>query len=638
MENERARTIAEGQPSIRFLTRPGDTDAPGTPLPIDGEMSGIDLVTAAARAQPDAIALRENNVPMTYRSLMAAVDRLAGELAAAGAGTDVPVGICLDRSFDYIISILATSAVGAAFLPLDPAWPEERLRFVLGDARAPVLVTSSARSGHLTGASRTILRADARPREQGPRTSRPCAPIKAGTLAYIIYTSGSSGVPKGVEITHGNLLSLLRWHWEAFSVTRRDRASCIAGLGFDAAVWEIWPYLTVGASVSLPDENVRTSSAALQRWLVDEKISMAFVPTLLAEPMITATWPAHTALRYLLTGGDTLHVRPIDGLPFAVVNNYGPTECTVVATSGIVAPSDRSATLPAIGTPIVGTRIHILDERGAPARAGDIGEIYIGGSGVGRGYRHRPALTAEYFVPDPFALNDDEARLYRTGDLARRLPDGQIAFHGRRDNQVKIRGHRVELDEVSSALNNHPLVAQSAVVGCVDGANMRLAAYVVATPNAEPSASDLREFLASRLPDYMLPSAFVSLPALPLTASGKLDRAALPEPTAANTFAIGEYHEPASTLEGRLGQIVAGVLDLDHVGAEDNFFLLGGHSLLGAQVVMKARDAFGTELTLRDLFQAQTVRKLAAKIEQRMVERIEQMTEAEAAQLLSATG
>jgi len=339
-----------------------------------------------------------------------------------------------------------------------------------------------------------------------------------------------------------------------------------------------------------------------------------------------------------LTGGDTLHVRPIGGLPFAVVNNYGPTECTVVATSGVVAASDGGATLPAIGAPIAGTRIHILDDRGEPVDAGDVGEIYIGGDSVGRGYRHRPALSAENFVADPFAPNDRGARLYRTGDLARWLPDGQIAFHGRRDNQVKIRGHRVELDEISAALNHHPLVVQSAVIGRGDGAAMRLAAYVVATPHAALSASDLRAFLASRLPDYMLPSAFIGVPALPLTASGKLDRTALPAPTAANTLAVGEFHPLASTLEGRLGAIVAGVLELDQVGAEDNFFLLGGHSLLGAQVVMKARDAFGAELTLRDLFQAQTVRKLAAKIEQRIVERLEQMTEAEAARLLSAMG
>ncbi len=638
MEYERDGKIAKGRPPTRFLTCTGDEHALAIPHPIDAEMSGIDLVAAAARSQPDAIALRDTGVPMTYRRLMVTVDRLADEMAAAGVGTDVPVGICLDRSFDYIISILAASRAGAAFLPLDPVWPEERIRFVLGDARAPALITSSARSGQLTGATRTILCADAMPGKQGSSTTRPRAPIKAGNLAYIIYTSGSSGEPKGVEITHGNLLSLLRWHWEAFSVTRFDRASCIAGLGFDASVWEIWPYLTVGASVSLPKEAVRISSAALRQWLMDEKISMAFVPTPLAEPMITAAWPEHTTLRYLLTGGDTLHVRPINGLPFTVVNNYGPTECTVVATSGIVAPSDESATLPAIGTPIAGTSIHILDERGRPVRAGDVGEIHIGGSGVGRGYRNRPALTAERFVADRFAPNDAGARLYRTGDLARWLPDGQIAFHGRRDNQVKIRGNRVELDEISAALNHHTLVAQSAVIESGQEAGTHLAAYVVSTPNAVLSASELREFLAARLPDYMLPSVFVSVPTLPLTASGKLDRTALPEPTAANTLTTGEFHPLTSAFESRLGKIVAGVLELDHVSAADNFFLLGGHSLLGAQVLMKARDAFGVELTLRDLFQAQTVRKLAARIEQRIVERIEQMTEADAAQLLSAAG
>ena len=597
--------------------------------------SAIEMVGAAARSNPDAIALRADGARLTYRELMSSVERLADEMTDVGVDCDVPVGVCLERSFDYIIAVLAAARAGGAFLPLDPGWPAERLRFVLDHARAPVLVTSSSHRTQLADARRTILSPEAKARPQRGRRERNRRPaVGPRNLAYIIYTSGSTGQPKGVEITQANLLSLIAWHNEAFGVTPRDHASCVAGLGFDAAVWEIWPYLSVGACVSLPHETVRTSSEALRRWLIDEKISTAFVPTPLAELMIAAPWPADTALRTLLTGGDTLHVRPIAGLPFAVVNNYGPTECTVVATSGVVEPADGGARLPSIGRPIAGARIHILDEHDQPVRAGEVGQIYIGGTGVGRGYRASLELTAERFVADPFARNDVRAQLYRTGDLGCFLPDGQIAFHGRCDNQVKIRGHRVELDEISAALDRHPLIAQSAVVARGDGPEMRLVAYVVARSQTL-AAGELRDFLALRLPEHMQPSSFVGVSSLPLSTSGKLDRTALPPPTAANTLVDAQYSPPSSPVEDKLARIVAELLGLDHVGVEDNFFLLGGHSLLGTQLVLRARDAFGAELTLRDLFRAQTVAKLAVKIEQRIVERLEQMSEEEATRLLA---
>jgi len=592
------------------------------------------MVAAAARSHPEGIALRSKARKLTYRELMLSVEQLADELVDAGIGPDVPVGISLERSFDYVTAILAASSAGGAFLPLHPDWPDERVRFVLRDARAPLLITSSQKRARLADASWTVLSPQAKARPRRDRTSRTRPSVGSSNLAYIIYTSGSTGEPKGVEITHGNLLSLISWHREAFAVTARDRASCVAGLGFDAAVWELWPHLSVGASVALPDESVRTSSDALRQWLIEEKINIAFVPTPLAEPMISAPWPRETQLRFLLTGGDTLHVSPIAGLPFAVINNYGPTECTVVGTSGMVPPADGTASLPSIGRAIAGAQIHILDERMQPLRAGEVGEIYIGGTGVGRGYRGRPDLTAEKFVADPFA-RDQGARLYRTGDLGRLLPNGEVAFCGRRDNQVKLRGYRVELDEISAALDRHPLIAQSAVALSGGGPDASLIAYIVAKPRAAVTAGELRDFLASRIPDYMQPSTFVGLSALPLSASGKLDRAALPPPSAVNTLPNAQYSAPSSTVEGKLAAIVAELLRLDHVGAEDNFFLLGGHSLLGTQLVLRARDTFGADLTLRDLFQAQTVAKLAATIERRLVERLEQISDEEATTLLA---
>jgi amino acid adenylation domain-containing protein len=568
---------------------------------------------------------------MTYGELNSRATRLAEYLKSLGAGPEVAVGICLERSFDQIIAAFAVLKSGGAYVPLDPAWPLERLRSLLKDVQAPIVITSAPMAqdlGH-DGHFAVVPDRDAKAIASFDAHAAPVR-MRRKNLAYIIYTSGSTGEPKGVEITHGNLLNLVFWHRRAFGVTAGDRASHLAGLGFDASVWEIWPYLTAGATVSLASEAVRTSPELLQRWLIDERINIAFVPTALAESMIAAEWPADVALQYLLTGADTLHTFPRPDLPFAVVNNYGPTECAVVATSGTIAPSSDIANRPSIGTPIANTNIYLLDERGEPVAQGETGEIYIGGTSVGRGYRNRPQLTGTCFVPDRFHSTPD-ARMYRTGDLGCRLPDGQIAFRGRIDNQEKIRGHRVEPDEIATALNRHPLIATSAVVARAgsDG-EKQLVAYVVPAASKSPAPGELRAFLAERLPEYMIPSTFVRLASLPLTSSGKLDKNALPEPSTENSGAQAGYRAPATATELSLAAIVATVLGIEHIGADDNFFLMGGHSLLGTQVVMRARDAFGVDLTLRHLFEAPTVATLASVIEQLVIDKLETMTDAEA--------
>lgn len=591
--------------------------------------SAIDVVCAAVAADPSAIALVCGAARKTYGELMSDAVALAHELSERGANREEPVALCLDRSFEFVTAMLAAQVAGGAALPLDPAWPDDRLNFILEDSRTRIVVTSSRYRARIRAAG-TICIGETAPTDR-PRRFAP-AHFEENDLAYIIYTSGSTGEPKGVEITQANLSGLVRWHLKAFHVTANDRASSVAGLGFDAAIWEIWPYLAAGASVTLADESARHAPAALRRWLIEQRITHAFVPTPLAEPMLVASWPRDCALRYLLTGGDTLHRRPAEGLPFVVVNNYGPTECTVVATSGVVGSAGDD--VPSIGSPIDGVRIHLLDAKRRPVARGEIGEIYIGGVGVGRGYRNRPAMTVERFIADPFVMNSDRSRLYRTGDLARVLPDGQLAFLGRNDDQIKLRGHRIELDEISAALDRHPAVAQSVVALRGDGAEMQLVAYVVEQPRASSTVAELRDYLASRLPDYMLPSVFVRLAALPLTTSGKVDRSALPEPSAENAIVDAAYREPATVIEERVATIVAELLKLDRVGSEDNFFLLGGHSLLGTQLVLRSRDAFGVELTLRDLFRAQTVARLAARIEQLLLERLGKMSEQEARALL----
>ena len=589
-------------------------------------------VAAVARMMPDVIALQAGAARLSYGALEARANRLAGYLRSLGVAPEVPVAICLERSIERIVATLAVLQAGGAFVPLDPSWPEARLRLVLDDARVPVLIAGrdqAAALGDDDARSSVVLDRDDAAIGRFPAGAR-SVDLGDDALAYVIYTSGSTGEPKGVEITHGNLLNLIAWHRTRFGVTACDRAAHVAGLGFDAAVWEIWPYLCAGACVSLASERVRMSAPLLRNWLVDEAITVAFVPTPLAEPLITAPWPADTALRLLLTGGDTLHDHPRPGLPFAVINNYGPTECTVVATSGAVPPRFDGDALPPIGRPIDDTRIHLLDERGEPVADGVIGEIHVGGAGVGRGYRGRPDLTARSFVPDRFS-GVPGARLYRTGDLGARLPDGQIAFHGRLDEQQKIRGHRVEPDEVVRALNRHALVAASAVVARGDApSDKELVAYVVPGTAGEPAAEELRQFLAAVLPEYMIPAHFVRLAALPLTTSGKLDRHALPEPAPDNALDRAPYRAPETPTERRLIEIIAALLGAQRVGVDDNFFLIGGHSLLGTQVVLRAREAFGVELTLRDLFEAETVAHLATVIEALLIEKLEAMSEDEA--------
>jgi amino acid adenylation domain-containing protein len=599
-----------------------------------------DLVMEAAKGSPQAIALSSGGHTMTFGDLAAQSTRLASYLIALGAGPEVPVGLCLERSFDFVVSALAVLLSGAAYLPLDPTWPVARLRTILDGAQAPLLISrgSSTKLAARNGTHTIDLDAAASSIESWDCLAKPVATTR-DQLAYIIYTSGSTGQPKGVEVTHGNLLNLIFWHRNTFGITAGDRASHLAGVGFDAAAWEIWPHLTARATLVLVDEQARISADVLCDWLVKERISVAFVPTIFAEPMLAHEWPSGTALRYLLTGGEALHRHPSPGLPFTVVNNYGPTECTVVATSGVV-PAARSADFPpslppTIGKPIAHTQIHILDGDGRPVAPGQVGEIYIAGTSVARGYRNNPESTAERFLPDssnPIA----GSRMYRTGDLGYFLPDGQIAFRGRADSQEQIHGYRVEPDEIVYALNRHPAVAASAVVAHGHGSAKSLVAYVVPRETTALSASGLREFLSASLPHYMVPSTFVKISALPSNANGKLDRGALPDPTAKNCIEDAGYRTPSTPTEERLVQILAAVLGMDRVGADDNFFLLGFHSLLATQVATRVHERFGIQLSLRHLFEAKTVARLAAEVDRQLVEKLNSMSDQEVARRLAS--
>ncbi len=437
----------------------------------------------------------------------------------------------------------------------------------------------------------------------------------------MIYTSGSTGQPKGVEITRGGLENLIQWHLKAFHVTAADRASLLASIGFDATVWELWPYLAAGASVHIPEETLRTQVEPLRDWLVREAITVSFVATPLAELLTLLTWPARTALRLLLTGADTLHRRPPQGLPFSLINNYGPTECTVVATSGVVAPFGTEPKQPSIGFAIDNTQLYILDGQMRPVAQGTIGELYIGGVGLARGYRNQTQLTAEKFVHDPLT-NGSGSRLYRTGDRARTLRGGDIEFLGRLDDQIKIRGYRVELDEISSVLDSHPDVKASVVAAAGDSEDKRLIAYLVLWPESKANAGAFRDFLQRQLPDYMIPATFVRLDALPLTNNGKVNRAALPAPNG-NTLPDETYVAPRSLVEQRLAELIAPLLHVERVGVNDNFFLLGGHSLLGTQLLTRIGESFGVEMSLLTIFDHPTLAGMSAEIEKLILAKID---------------
>jgi len=594
-----------------------------------------ELVALQASATPDAIALAADNQVLTYRELNHRANQLAHYLQRLGVGPNILVGLCVERSLDMVVGLLGILKAGGAYVPLDPSYPADRLIFMLEDAHAPVLVTQQTLAARLPAHGTQVICLDAGAAllaEQS--TLEPVNALSANDLAYVIYTSGSTGRPKGVEITHASLLNLVFWHQRAFEVTCSDRATQITSPAFDATGWELWPYLTIGASVHLVDEDSRVVPALCRDWLLSHQITITFLPTALAEGVLGLEWPKTGTLRYLLTGADVLHHYPSPDLPFALINNYGPTEATVLVTSGRVLPTEQTDAPPSIGRPIDNAQIYILDEQLRQVPIGEPGELHIGGVGLARGYLNRPELTTEKFIAHPFS-DEPGARLYKTGDMARYLPDGQIAFMGRIDHQIKIRGYRIEPNEIVSVLNSHPDMLASVVVAREDKpGDKRLVAYVIAVSGTYITVGSLRELLGTHLPDYMVPAAFVQLEALPTTSSGKVDRAALPAPDGTNTVRDEVITAPGTPTEERLAGILAPLLGLEQVGIDDNFFLLGGHSLLGTQLIARVAAAFRVDLSLRVLFNAPTVRQLSAEIERLIIAKLEAMSEDEAQSLL----
>ena len=556
---------------------------------------------------PDAVAVVFEEQKLTYCQLNSKANQLAHHLQTLGVKPETLVGICVERSVEMVVGILAILKAGGAYVPLDPNYPTSRLKYMVEDAQLSIILTQEKWQNHLLDTKASVICLDTDEEIINQQSQQiPENQVTANQLAYVIYTSGSTGQPKGVTIPHQGLLNLVFWHQRTFEVKSSDKASQIAGVGFDASVWEIWPYLSAGACLHLVNSEIRLSPEALRNWLISEQITISFVPTPLLENLCSLEWPAQTKLRTVLTGGDKLHKYPSVALPFRVFNNYGPTENTVVTTSGLVVSGQEGSTLPPIGKPISNTKVYILDKNFQPVPIGVAGEIHIGGNSLATGYHNRPQLTAEKFITNPFDKSQ-ATKLYKTGDLARYIPDGNIEFIGRIDQQVKIRGFRIEIGEIEALVSQYPDVKENVVIAqSVPAGDKRLVVYIVPKQESTQDTSlipQIRQFLKQKLPEYMIPAAFVLLDAFPLTPNGKIDRRALPVPDTVPSGISTAYVTPQTETEQLLAKIWQEVLQVEKVGIHDNFFELGGHSLLTIKVHTKLQKIYAQDISIVKLFQ-----------------------------------
>jgi amino acid adenylation domain-containing protein len=570
------------------------------------------LVEAQATRTPDAVAVVCGEEHLTYAALNAQANRLARHLQTLGVGPDVVVGLCLERSLDMVVALLAILKAGGAYLPLDPDYPTERLAFMLQDAAAPVLITTSDLEPRLgeAVAVRVLVDMAADALATQPDTPPPCA-AAPDTLAYVIYTSGSTGRPKGVMVQHRAVGNYLRWRQDARPVGPADRVLQNTTFSFDVSVWQFFLPLLNGAAIVLPRPGGHRDPRYLSEVIETAGVTVAhFVPSMLQAFLQGADLGRCGGLRTVVTSGEALpgdvarHL--LAKLRTDLINLYGPTEAAIDVTGWDVRADDGGGV--PIGRPIANTAIYVLDRTLAPVPIGVAGEIQIAGAGLARGYLGRPGLTAERFVACPFGGPGE--RMYRTGDLGRWRADGVLEYLGRLDGQVKLRGHRIELGEIESVLSEDPTVRRAAAILREDVAGEpRLVAYVTGQADAAPDIAALRAHLARRLPDHMVPSAIVVLDALPLTPNGKLDRKALPAFVGPrpDTAMVA----PRTPTEQALAEIWAEVLGVETVGVQHSFFDLGGHSLMATRVITRIRDVFDIEVSLMALFEARTIEALA---------------------------
>jgi amino acid adenylation domain-containing protein len=573
------------------------------------------LIEAQVERAPEAIAVVYEGHSLTYRELNARANQLAHYLQSLGVGPDVPVGLCVERSLELVVSLLAILKAGGAYVPLDPSYPQERLAYMLEDAEAPLLVTQTPLLG------RVRVRADVQvvcldadgSRWAGLSATLPSSDVSSEHLAYIIYTSGSTGKPKGVQIPHRGLVNLLLSMRQQPGLTAADTMLAVTTISFDIAGLELYLPLLVGARVQLVPGNVAANGSELATTLARTGATVMQATPATWRLLLAAGWQGDRRLT-ILCGGEALPpdlARELLQRVGALWNVYGPTETTIWSTLGKIETAEPPVS---IGRPLANTQIYILDPSRNPTPIGVPGELYIGGDGQARGYRNQPELTSERFIAHPFS-DEPGARLYATGDLARYRTDGTIECLGRLDHQVKIRGFRIELGEIESVLRTHPAIAAAVVVAREDvPGDKRLVAYLVVRAGHEFVAAEVRSFLKAQLPDYMAPTAFVPLDALPLTPNGKVNRQVLPAPTAVNEEHLEEVTgvtDAALPMYHQLMQIWEELLDVRPIRVTDDFFDLGGHSLLAARLVEQIEQVFGKKIPLATLSAGATIEYLA---------------------------
>jgi amino acid adenylation domain-containing protein len=587
---------------------------------------------------------------LTYAALDRRANRLARHLRRMGAGPETRVGVCLERGAELVVACLAAMKAGAAYVPLDPEYPEERLAYMVADAGVLAVVTDWRRGRRLPpgGPPHVLVDADRDVIDGEDDLAPPLAGLFPESLAYLVYTSGSTGKPKPVAVPHRPVVRFLRGA-DALQVRAGDRLTQLASPSFDAFPFEVWAALTNGATLVGVPRDVAVDPAALAAELHRRRVTVAFLTTALFHQVARSAPEALAGLRHVGFGGEAAEAEAVRRAlavtgPGVLTNFYGPAEAATFSSWHRVDALAPGAAVP-IGRAMSNTTLYVLDARMRPVPVGIPGELYVGGEAPARGYHDRPAATAERFVPDPFS-DVPGGRLYRTGDRVRRTAAGPLEFVGRVDRQVKLRGFRVEPGEVEAVLAAHPGV-RSCVVEArrEDEGTWMLAAWAAAEPTV--TGRELRAYLADRLPAYMVPASVAVLDALPVNATGKIDRAALPSPSPAGGGDEGDA-APATETEVAVASIWAEVLGLDRVGACDDFFDLGGHSLRATRVVTRAREALGVELTVRTLFEHSTVRALAAEADRMrdaeagelaaLLARVEGMDDDEVARMLAERG
>jgi len=579
------------------------------------------LFESQVERTPDRVAVIYENKQLLYKELNQRANQVAHHLRSLGVKPEVLVGICFERSLEMVVGLLGILKAGGAYIPLDPSYPQERIVYMLSDSQMSVVLTQKKLVLRLPDQEARVVCLDTDWHKISlEKDENPTCGVSPSNLAYVIYTSGSTGKPKGVMIPHRAVINHMFWMQETFPLTEVDRVLQKTPFSFDASIWEFYAPLLAGSQLVMARPGGNQDGAYLIKVIKEQKITiLQLVPSFLRMLLEINGIETCTSLRRVFCGGEALPVKLQERLnaklDATLHNLYGPTEACIDATFYTCSDQEHHQQIVPIGRPISNTQVYILDQYLQPVPIGVPGELYIGGASLARGYLNRPDFTNDKFIPNPFS-DEPEARLYKTGDLTRYLPDGNIVFLGRMDNQVKIRGVRIAIEEVESTLEQHPQVSQAVVIAREDQlGDKRLVGYVVLNSGQNPTTNKLRNFLQQKLPDYMIPSTFLILNKLPLTPNNKIDRNALPDPDQSRPNLSVPFVLPRTIVEQQIADIWTQFLELEYIGIHDDFFELGGHSLIAPQIISRLQQTFEIEFQLRILFELPTVAEIAERIE-----------------------